>query len=183
MTTPLFAAGVGLLPFAESGATVEFSWGTDIRKFWSGLEQRNSYRSRPQQKYNFPVSLEDGAGREVMSMLARYAHTAPVFRLPLPYEGLPIVSSTSSTVTVASLTFCDWAVAGQRVVIEAPSGAVAETVVASSAGSVITVDDDASGVSTSSRTRRSRSSAAGRSARARRSRPTTVFRSGIGGSP
>ncbi len=149
MTTPLFSLGVGLLPIdIEAGATVTFSWNVDVQRSLDGTEQRFGVRSKPQQRYAFSAILDDAKGRAFLSLLAKYAHTAPEWRLPLPYEALTVASSTSGAITFGSLASCDWAVAGQPVVVRHKDGTIAETVISSPSGSSINVDDDVSAVAT-----------------------------------
>lgn len=136
--------GVGATTIAmavESGATVTYEWRTDVLKAWSGLEQRVGLLSRPRQRYELSSLLTDAQSRSVLGMLAGNAHGAPLFLLGLAFEALTVVSSTSTTVTVASLARCDWAEVGQRIVVVHPNRTTtAEAVVQSVAGATITID-------------------------------------------
>lgn len=143
MTTALTDAGVGLLPIdIQAGATITYSWLTDVMKAISGLEQRVALRSHPHQKYDFPILLGDDKGRAMLAMLSRHAHTAALFRVSLPHESMLVKSSTSGTIETYGLTFCDWNVAGQRILVLKGDGTTGETVAASSAGATLTVDNN-----------------------------------------
>lgn len=130
----------------ELGATVTWSWQTDIISSLSGLETRAASRSKPRQKLAFSTILTDAQHRATLATLAINAVDAPAFLVALPYEDLTVVSSTSSTVTVHTLAYCDWAVAGQRVAVMSPTGVIGEAVVQWMSGSTIGVDADLTAV-------------------------------------
>lgn len=130
----------------EAGARVTYQWQTDIQKGRDGLEQRRSLLARPRQRYRFRTMLDEAQQRVVFGALAGTAHTAALFNLGIAYEELPVLSSSLSGglthVEVESLTLCDWAEPGQRVLILHPDGVTtAETLVQSASGSTIVVGD------------------------------------------
>jgi hypothetical protein len=124
----------------ESGATLTLQWGTDIRTSISGLETRASYLAQPRQRYQFSTLLTDAQHRSVLATLAKHAANAPTFLLAMPHEDVSVASSTSTTITTASLALVDWAVAGQRIVVVSPAGATGSAIVQSVAGATIGVD-------------------------------------------
>jgi hypothetical protein len=139
----------GVYTFAidvEDGATVTYEWPSIVRPMWSGIETRASLVRTPRQRFEFTSLLSDAQMREVMAILAANAAEAPTFLLGLPFEELTVLSSTSNSVTVTSLAECDWAVAGQRVVIVGNDGVttVDTWINGAPSGAVIPVGDDVS---------------------------------------
>lgn len=139
----------GVYTFAmnvEDGATITYEWPSVVRKMSSGIETRASLVRTPRQKFDFTAVLSDAQHRAILATLAQYAASAPTFLLGLPFEELTIVGSTSTTIAVTSLGSCDWAVAGQRVVIVGNDGVTTTDTWINGApsGAVIPVGDDVS---------------------------------------
>ena len=130
-----------------SGSSVGYEWVTDIHKAWSGKERRHSVMAYPRQTYKFKALMEDDFTRRALSMLAQSAPDAEPFLLGLMHESLSIVGATSATATVNSLSLCDWATPGQRVVVMGPDGEIDVTHIAFTSSNVITLNDDVTGVS------------------------------------
>lgn len=131
----------------EDGATITYSWLSNIRDMWSGKETRASLIRTPRQKFEFSSLLTDEQYRLAIGALEADAADAPLFALALAHEDLTIASATSLTITVPSLTLCDWAVDGQRVVVVSTDGERIDTTIdGAPAGSVITLADDVSTV-------------------------------------
>jgi hypothetical protein len=130
----------------EAGAQVTFSWQTEVQKAINGLEQRVSMGDAPKQRYKATAFLLDGDERSVRSAMLVAAATGQLFLLALPYEELTLSGDAAGAVVpVWSTALCDWALAGQRVVVRDPSHALEDAsfnsgVVQSSAGSSITMD-------------------------------------------
>ncbi len=115
---PVGPAGVATFAISvEDGATIKYAWPSVVRKMSSGIETRASLVRTPRQHFEWTSLLSDAQFREVTSLLQQHTANAPTFLLGLPYEEVGVVSSTSSTITVTSLSDCDWAVAGQRIVV------------------------------------------------------------------
>jgi len=143
------AEGAGAATFAidvEAGATVTYAWKTTVRKAWSGIETRAAILGKPRQSYTFSTLLSDAQHRRILTTLAEETAAAPLFQLALPYEDLTVASSTAGAVTVHDLSLCDWAIAGQRVVVVAPDGTTGEAVVQNASGNSISVDEDLTAV-------------------------------------
>lgn len=137
--------GAGAATFAilvEDGASVTYTWSTDIFEAQSGIETRRACRTVPSQRYQFQTLLTDGQHRKILSTLAGKAAGAPLFLLGLSYEALPVMSSTTGSIVVPSLALCDWAVPGQRIVVRGSDGTLGGAVVQSSIGASINVDND-----------------------------------------
>lgn len=103
--------------WTEAVGRVSYEWRTDIRKAINGLEQRSSRLRKPRQRYEFTAILTDAQQQTLLAVLATNAHLATTFLLGLSYEALPVSSSTATTITVPTLALCDWAVAGQRILV------------------------------------------------------------------
>lgn len=149
MTTPIGDAGVATfaLPI-ESGASVTMSWLTDVHSHWNGTEKRHSILRWPRLELRSRAILSDGRHREILSLLAGSASTAPIFLCGLAHEDVVVTSSAGTTITVTSLVYTDWAQQGQRIVVVSPSGDQADAVIASISGSsiVTTVDVSATAI-------------------------------------
>lgn len=130
----------------EDGATLTYEWPSVVRKAWSGKETRASLVRTPRQQFKFSSLLTDAQMREVMETLQDRAHEAPTFLLGLPHEEMGIVSATATAITVQSLSLCDWAASGQRVVVVGRDGVTtAGTWISGApAGAVIPVGSDVS---------------------------------------
>lgn len=146
VTPPFGAAGSATIVAADDGATITYSWPSVVRAMWSGTETRASLARTPRQKFDFSSMLTDAQLRELRATLAAIGADAPTFLLGLPHEELHVVSSTSSSITVQSLALCDWAVAGQRVVVIGRDGETkaATWISTSPIGATIPVGSDVS---------------------------------------
>lgn len=126
-TPPVGPAGSGTFSmFVEDEATITYEWLTDVQPARSGNELRRSILKKPRQRFDFTSLLTDSESRSLLGTLADAAVDAPTFLVGMPHEELGVVSSTSTTITVDSLAHCDWAVAGQRIVVMSPAGVQAE---------------------------------------------------------
>ncbi|MDQ1446824.1 MAG: hypothetical protein QOI20_3288 [Acidimicrobiaceae bacterium] len=145
VVSPSTPAGVGVLAMSvQDEATVTFSWLTDLKKGWSGKEQRIAILTAPRQRLQFTAQLSDALQRTMLSQLAAFTVSGSQFQLALPYEDVAIVSVVGKTVTTSSLAYSDWAVLGQRVAVVAPDGAIGAATIQSVVGSAIALDVDLS---------------------------------------
>lgn len=119
---PIGPSGTAIAYNVEDGATITYEWPSVVRKALSGLETRASLVRTPRQHFDFTSLLTDTQMRAVLEVLQNSASSAPTFLLGLPHEELGVVSSTASTITVASLALCDWAAPGQRLVVIGQDG-------------------------------------------------------------
>jgi hypothetical protein len=104
----------------EAGATVTYSWATDVITSLKGNEHRASMVSCPREKYAFTATITDADLRVVQGALFKNNATAQPFLVGLMHEGVTIAApTTSSVVQVSTTAFIDWAEAGQRVVVYA----------------------------------------------------------------
>jgi uncharacterized phage protein (TIGR02218 family) len=125
-------------------ATLTLEWRTDVMTAWSGKEQRHSLMAMPRQRYSFESVISDEQQRIVMATLAKHAPDGDAFLIGLPFEDLTITAVSGADVTVSSVTYCDWAVEGQRVVVIANDGTVGQSHIIAVAGAVLSLNDDLS---------------------------------------
>lgn len=125
----------------EAGATVTYSWRTDVIKAHNGFEQRISLGAAPAQRYNASAYLVDAAERTIRTALLTAPAQGQPFLLGLPYEELSLAADASgSTVFVGSTTLSDWVQPGQRVVVVGLDGTTVDAVVQSSGPTTIVLD-------------------------------------------
>jgi hypothetical protein len=146
---PIGDAGVAAfaLPI-ESGARLTMTWLTDTITGWSGLPaQRASVNRWPQMRFDFQALLSDAEQRFVMSELAGSAADAPIFLLGLAHEDRTVTASSGTSLTVSSLSSCDWNQSGQRVIAVHPeTGQIATSTIVFTGGSTIITADDISAI-------------------------------------
>src|SRR3990167_7095794 len=144
------AGPAGIFTFAidaEASATVTFEWQTDLHKAVDGSEQRSALLARPPPRFEMRALLTDLQHRQILARLAVAGASGALFNLRLPYEELSVKSCAGATVTVETLSLCDWADPGQRVTVVHPvTGAAIDAVVQSAAGANILLDVDVSSV-------------------------------------
>lgn len=140
------AGAASFLLDLDAGARVTYSWTTDVSKAWNGLEQRISLIGAPRQAYAASAYLIDASERTVRAALLTAAAQSQPFLLGLPYEELPLSADASgTTLTVDTTALCDWALPGQRVLIESRDRSVRASAVVQSAGPTTIVVDPAPG--------------------------------------
>ncbi|MEQ1734885.1 MAG: hypothetical protein ABL886_00475 [Rhodoglobus sp.] len=135
----------------EIGSTVTLEWQTDVQKSESGLERRSAKLRNPRMRVKFSCTLDDSEHRRVLDVLSGNAHAATPFLLGLPHEGFTIDGSAGVVVNVSAgtLTSCDWAMQGQRVVVvRAIDGQARDSYIVSTSGGSITLADDLSAFAT-----------------------------------
>lgn len=115
-------SGVGTLVLdLEEGYSVTHEWITDVHKMQSGKERRTAVNPAPRQRFSGSTLLTGDRPREIRSLMARHAATAPQFLLALPHEAITLrADSTGLSVHVnaGALALCDWATRGQRAVVK-----------------------------------------------------------------
>lgn len=112
----ILAIGLGL------GATVTYSWATDVFKARSGKERRACLLDSPKETYKGTAHLVGDDVRTMRGVLARYAASGSPFLLAQSHEALSVArAGTTEAVYVGAgaLAYCDWANPGQRVVVTA----------------------------------------------------------------
>lgn len=126
----------------EPGAKLTYSWGTDIFKSYSGLEQRsNTTGPRPRQRIEGNAYLLDADDRTLRANLQRAASSGSTFLIALPYEELTLTAdSVGTTVTVASTTQADWAIVTQRVLVWGVDDTVTQAVIQAVTATTIRLD-------------------------------------------
>jgi hypothetical protein len=156
-------AGAGTFQLSlESGTQVTYQWQTSVIKSRSGLERRTARLDRPRQVYQGPAILLGDDSRIARARLARYAALGVTFVIGLPYEDLSIAAEPTTaefelpasagpglgtvthwTIYVHSTALCDWALVGQRVVLQNPGTSEAATAsIVSFTSTSITIDSD-----------------------------------------
>lgn len=111
----------GVATFAldlDVGATMTFSWATEIEKMYSGGEFRAAPLDTPKLKIQGTVLLPGPLTRAMRARLERYAAIGAEFLLALPYEAITITAPAAGAVIPTTSTLnLDWMVRGQRVVV------------------------------------------------------------------
>lgn len=144
--TPIGPEAVATLALAlDKGASVTFTWATDVIKSYSGIERRATVLEDPKQSYDGQALLLGDETRQARNQLARYAALGRPFLLGLPYEETTLTEdSVGYVVTVQTADSLDWANPGQRVIVKRGAGAdvsTHEAVISSVDGDEITLDD------------------------------------------
>ncbi len=135
------AGPAGAASFAldlESGAQLTLTFRTDVHKFYDGSEKRAGTLDAPAQKISGQAYIVGDATRSTRAHLARYAAIGQPFLIGLPYEELTIQDDTSDAdVQVTSGFEVDWAVLGQRVMVQNGDGFVSGVVQEVDSGHII----------------------------------------------
>ena len=93
------------------------AWRTDVLKAWDGTEYRIALATVPRDRYELGIPLDDADVRQVRGWLL--TDPAGTYEIPLRHERLLATSAvTVGTVAVGTTTLSDWAVVGQRVLVE-----------------------------------------------------------------
>lgn len=130
----------------EAGAKITLTFATEVEKAWDGTEQRVALWGCPRQKYDATAYLIGSELRTLRPQLTAAA-TAQPFLVGLPHEELMIAGAGGLTVPVTSTALCDWALAGQRVVVVGTDGRTfLGGVVQSATGTTITLDTNVSSI-------------------------------------
>lgn len=128
----------------NGGGSIRWEWGTEIiEQRGDGRERRKSFRPRPRVYYKFQTLLDDAAIRSVRGMLVDAAAQASTFFIGLAHEALfQAADASGDTVFVhaGAMALCDWKVAGQRVLVQAPDGTTSEGTIQSVTATEIVLD-------------------------------------------
>jgi hypothetical protein len=122
---PSIAATVAI--DAEDGATIAYSFATDILRPISGKESRIALLGAPRERYGFAATLTDETIAQIQSAMVKDAAAGTAFAIGLSPESLRVSSDTavrswskSPSVEVSRTTHADWTYAGQRCSIVSP---------------------------------------------------------------
>lgn len=131
----------------EPGTKITLSWGTDIFKSYSGIEQRcNTTGPLPRQRIEGSAFLLDGPDRDIRGALQRAAAAGSTFLLALPYEELQLAADaiplgiTGFVLPVLTTTRSDWAIVTQRVLLIGTDDSTVSAVIQAVTSTTITVD-------------------------------------------
>jgi hypothetical protein len=117
------AIAATIIPNAEAGSTVRYSWHTDIvGPARDGTEHRLACRLVPRETYALATKLNEAQIATLQTALIRNAATGSAFGIPLEHESLLLTGASGATANVATTALSDWAEAGQRAIVIAPNG-------------------------------------------------------------
>lgn len=136
------AIAATIIPNAEEGSTITYSWHTDIIPARNGTEHRQALRLVPRETYSLATHLTDAQLATLQTALILNAAQGDAFGVPLEHEALLITATTTgTTLTVGSTALSDWCEPGQRAIVIAPNHTdVAIGVVQSITATSITLD-------------------------------------------
>lgn len=106
----------------EEGATVTYSWKTDVMRTLLGAEYRVSGGECPRETYSFACTLDDSEFGYAQNALFLNNAIGNPFLLGLMHEGAILSDvSTATVATVGSTDRLDWIDNGQRVIVYNPT--------------------------------------------------------------
>lgn len=136
--------GVGALALVlEQGASVQYSYSSQIFSSIDGTERRAEALSLPVERYQGSALLVDSPVRRNRALLQRYAAKGSIFRLGIPWEELSILDDVAAKiVTVKSTLARDWCNPGQMVILLSPDDEISfETYVQNVTATAIYLND------------------------------------------
>lgn len=118
------------------------SWATDVRTAADGTEQRASSTALPRLAYGATVTLDDAEIRALRArQLASAATSYELIRSDDPQAVSSAIGSSTTVLTLADSTRCDWAAVDRRVVVVGPNGTGYRATISAVSLPTITLDD------------------------------------------
>ena len=128
-----------LLPWPVEAFTWGLTWRTDILAMRDGSEYRQALNDYPRESFDVEFVLDTADARYMREILK--ANAARVFHLPVRILDVLATAAVTSTTVTADVSLADWAVVGQRVMLEDDAGNTHATHLATvSVGSVTIAD-------------------------------------------
>lgn len=130
-----------LLPWQYESCAEKYSWLTDVTKTFSGKERRAALLgSMPAKHFEAEYLLDDYQERWLRARLVN--SPVAVYHLPIRFDALLATAAvTGTTVTVTATGSADWAIAGQRVLLEDADGTQHATHITATTATTITIND------------------------------------------